>query len=127
MALQISYTDKMGTTHSEAYAKIIEARINTIQNAVSIIVEIWHDSTARSKSDENAIKQAVTPIYYILKGSEYTTYIEDSVVKANGVSVLSSTYAWLKQHNDGANQFDGSGSLLSNEGNGIDWTKAADV
>ena len=127
MALQISYTDKMGTTHSEAYAKIIEARINTIQSAVSIIVEIWHDSTARSKSDATAAKQAVTPIYYVLTGSEYTTYMEDSVVKADGVSVLSSTYAWLKQHNDGANEFDGSGRLLPNEGNNINWTTATDV
>ena len=127
MALQISYTDKMGTTHSNAYAKIIEARINTIQKATSIIVEIWHDSPARSKSDENAIKQAVTPIYYILRGSEYTTYMEDSVVKADGVSVLSSTYAWLKQHNDGTNEFDASGVSLANEGNGINWTTATDV
>ena len=127
MALQISYTDKMGTTHSEAYAKIIEARINTIQSAVSVIVEIWHDSTARSKSDANAIKQAVTPIYYVLTDSTYTTYLADTVVKADGVSVLSSLYAWLKQHNDGSAKTDDSGLHLDNEGNGINWTTATDV
>lgn len=127
MALQISYTDKMGVTHSEAYAKIIEARINTIQSAVSVIVEIWHDSTARSKSDVNTIKSAVTPIYYVIKGSEYTTYMEDSVVKVAGVSVLSSLYTWLKQHNDGTEMFDEPGHHLENEGNGINWTTATDV
>ena len=49
------------------------------------------------------------------------------IVKADGVSVLSSIYAWLKQHNDGANEFDGSGRLLPNEGNNINWTTATDV
>jgi len=127
MALQISYTDKMGTTHSEAYAKIIEARINTIQKAVSVIVEIWHDSTARSKVNATATKQAVAPIYYVLKGLEYTTYMEDFVIKANGVSVLSSLYTWLKQHNDGTALTNESGSHLENQGNGIDWTAATDV
>ena len=127
MALQVSYTDKMGATHSEAYGKIVEARMNNVTGGATVLVEIWHNVAARSKSDAAARKQVVISLSYVLTGSTYTTYLEDSVVKANGVSVLSSLYAWLKQHNDGTELTDASGHHLENQGNGINWTTTTDV
>tara|TARA_R110000824_G_scaffold399649_1_gene605382 strand:+ start:1773 stop:2156 length:384 start_codon:yes stop_codon:yes gene_type:complete len=127
MSLQISYTDKMGATHSEAYAKVIEVKMNNIIGGATVLVEIWHNDAARSKSDANARKQVVISLPYVLKGSTYTTYLADSVVKADGVSVLSSVYAWLKQHNDGTSNRDSDNNILENHGNGINWTTATDV
>ena len=127
MALQINYTDATGTQHSEAYARIFSVKMQYDSLSAQIFVEIYHNAASRSKSDANAIKQPVKTISYVFTGSLYTTYLQDSVIKADSVSLLSSIYTWIKQHNDGVNTHNAEGVKLRNEGNGINWTTATDV
>ena len=127
MALQVSYTDKMGTTHSEAYAKITAIKIKFLVDEANLFVDLWHNSTTRSKSDADARKDSITSIVYIIKSTDFSTYLQDSVIKANETSLLSSLYGWLKQHIDGENEWTEGGRKLDNQGNGINWTTATDV
>lgn len=127
MALQIDYTDATGTQHSQAYARIEEISIKYEGKALNLYVGIYHNATARSKSDSNATKKHVKTIGYSLINSDYTNHVEDSVIKADGVSLLSSLYSWLKAHNDSSSTHDGTGEKILNGGNGIDWTTATDV
>ena len=127
MALQIDYTDETGTQHAEAYARVFSVKLSYDVPSAQIFVDIYHNVGARSKSDEAARKKSIKSITYVLTGSAFTTYLQDSVIKANNVSLLSSVYAWLGQHNDGTATHDDAGSRLENEGNGINWTTATDV
>ena len=127
MALQIDYTDETGTQHAEAYARVFSIRVKYSVPAAQVYVDIHHNAAARSKSDAAAKKKPTKSIEYSFTGSMFTTYIQDSVIKADGVSLLSSVYTWLKQHNDGTDTHDDAGSKLANEGNGINWTTATDV
>ena len=127
MALQVSYTDEMGVTHSEAYAKISAIKIKFHLDVATFYVDIWHNAAARSKADATAEKQIITSIAYTMTETLFDTYLKDSIVKANDVSVLSSLYTWLKQHNDGANKRDSENRYIANQGNSINWTIATDV
>ena len=127
MALQIDYTDETGTQHAEAYARVFSIRVKYDVPSAQVYVDIYHNVGARSKSDAAARKKSIKSIDYVLTGSAFTTYLQDSVIKADGVSLLSSVYAWLGQHNDGTATHDEAGSKLANEGNGINWTTATDV
>ena len=127
MSLQVSYTDKMGVTHSEAYAKISAIKVRFNLNVATFHVDIWHNAAARSKADSTAEKQIIIDIPYVMNETIFDTYLKDSVIKANEVSVLSSLYAWLKQHIDGASERDSEQRYLDNEGNNINWTTATDV
>ena len=127
MALQVSYTDKMGVTHSEAYAKISAIKIKFNFNVATFFVDVWHNAAARSKADSTAEKQIITSITYIMDETLFDTYLKDSVIKANDVSLLNSLYAWLKQHNDDSTIQDSEGKFLDNKGNLINWTTATDV
>ena len=89
MAVQISYTDKMGVTHSEAYAKIILYKVSYETDPASVMeVRIWHNAAARSKSDASEQKQAVAKIPYVLEDTDFTNHIEDTVIKADNVRVV---------------------------------------
>ena len=127
MAIHIDYTDETGTQHSDAYAQVFAVHLKYDVPAARVFVDIYHNAAARSKSDTGARKKPTISIEYSFTGSMFTTYIQDSVIKADGVSLLSSVYTWLKQHNDGTATHDGSGSKLINEGHGINWTTATDV
>ena len=127
MALQISYTDLMGATHSTAYAKIDTIKFRYTESAADIYISIFHDSNARSKSDAAATKKQLMSIIYVLKDSTYSTYLADSVLLGNSKSVLSQVYTWIKTHNDGSSSHNSDGVRLLNEGNGINWTTATDV
>ena len=127
MALQISYTDLMGATHSTAYAKIDTIKFRYTESAADIYISIFHDSNARSKSNAANIKNKLISIIYVLKDSAYSTYLADSVLLGNSKSVLSQVYTWIKTHNDGSNTHNSGGVRLLNEGNGINWTTATDV
>ena len=127
MALKINYTDETGTQHTDAYARIYSVRIKYTDLGATIHIEIYHNEAARSKSDTNLTKKSVKTVEYLLDGSLYDTYIKDSVIKADGVSLLSSAYTWLKQHKDGTATHNSEGVRQINEGNGINWTTATDV
>ena len=128
MALQISYTDEMGTTHSNAYAKIEVVRLKFKEASADLYVYIYHNAAARSKGNEAAQKKDVTQLAYILTGSTYTTYLADSTLLTDEKSLLTQLYAWLKQHNDGPlTHTDPEGERIINEGNNINWTTATDV
>ena len=127
MAVQVSYTDEMGVTHSEAYAKISAIKIKFHLDVATFYVDIWHNEAARSKSDPAAEKQIITSIAYTMIETLFDTHLKDSIVKANDVSVLSSLYTWLKQHNDGANKRDSQNRYIDNQGNSINWTTATSV
>lgn len=126
MALQISYTDKMGVTHSEAYARIVAYRVKQDIKVAIFGVSIWHNVAARSKSDSSAEKERVVDITYRLTDTNFDNHMADSVVKANNVSVLSSLYTWLKTHKDGPSKWIDD-IRVDNQGEGIDWTTATDV
>lgn len=127
MALQIDWTDEYGVQHAEAYAKISYIRMKYLENGAMIGVDIWHNATTRSKDTPSDMKQSIKSIAYIVEGSDYTTYLEDSVIKATDVSITSSLYSWLKAHNDGTTTHSDTGERLDNQGNGINWTTATDV
>lgn len=127
MALQIDYTDKTGTQHSQAYALIEGIRIRADNPSAEVVVNIYHNSTMRSKGDNSSKKLPIFNVEYVLTGSLYATYVQDSVIKADDVSLLSSLYTWLKQHNDGTATHNSEGVRQRNHGNGINWTTATDV
>lgn len=127
MALQIDWTDETGTQHAEGYAKIEELRIVYAEPGINFVVSLYHNASARSKSDENAKKARVKDFLYVLRGSDFTSIVGDSVIKADGVSLLSQLYGWVKTHNDSVEEKDGSGARIINGGNGINWTTATDV
>ena len=127
MALQIDWTDNTGTQHAQGYAKIQEIRIKYEEPSIIFVVALYHDASARSKSDETAIKARVKDFLYTLKDSDFTNRVGDSVIKADGVSLLSQLYGWVKTHNDSVEEKDGSGARIINGGNGINWTTSTDV
>lgn len=126
MALQINYTDTMGVAHSEAYAKIVASKVDYDNSTGSLIVQIYHNSTTRSKSDEAAKKLPMDEIRYELNDDLFGSFA-DSTIKADGVSLLSSLYSWLKTHNDPESSFTEKGEHIQNAGHGINWTTATDV
>ena len=123
MALQLSYTDRTGTTHSEAYVKIDQIRWSMAASLCEFYAGIYHNATTRSKSDESEQKNIVSKRLYHLSGSTYTTYLAEDILKAADKSLLSQLYAWLKQHVDTPTDPTGN----PNMGKGIDWTTATDV
>ena len=131
MALQIDWTDEYGVQHAEAYAKISHVRLTFLDRdegqIARVEVLLWHNIAARSKDNPSDMKRAFKDFTYVLKGSDYTTYLEDSVIKANDVSITSSLYSWLNAHNDGTATHSDTGERLDNQGNGINWTTATDV
>ena len=48
MALQGSYTDDTGTTHTEAYAKVNNIRMDYLGEKAMTVVDIFHDAAARN-------------------------------------------------------------------------------
>ena len=131
MALQIDWTDDSGIQHAEAYAKISHVRLALIEKDTGPVARVgvllWHNAAARSKDNSANTKNSFKDFTYVLKGSDYTTYLEDSVIKATDVSITSSLYSWLKAHNDGTATHSDAGERLDNQGNGINWTTATDV
>lgn len=124
MALQISLTDKRGVDNTQAYVLINEIQVLPLAKVCYFQAQIWHNAAARSKSDAAQIKAPVLFIRYQVSGSDFDTYITDSVIKQNDKSLISQLYAWLKQHNDLATP---SSDNRENHGRDIDWTTATDV
>ena len=124
MALQISFTDKRGVANTEAYVRINSVDLSLLQNSCEFDVHIYHNATARSKSDADQRKQAVFHITYTLWGDTFNTYLADSVLKQNEKSLLSQLYTWLKLHQDLATM---TTDDRFNHGNNINWTTATDV
>ena len=123
MALQISYTDKTGTTHTDAYVKIDDIRWAIGATICEFSVGIYHNAASRSKGNEAEKKQIVNKHKYHLSASTYTTYLAEDVLKAADKSLLIQLYTWLKQHVDTPTDPTGN----PNMGNGVDWTTATDV
>ena len=76
MAIQVSYTDQFGGTHSSSYLRVCAIRLNmgstvaspsatgvstieSVVDQVSITVELFHDASARNKADSSARKEAL--------------------------------------------------------------------
>jgi len=126
MALQISYMDKRGVDNTQAYVVVNEIRLLPVRKICQFKAQIWHNSTARSKSDATQVKNPVYIIEYQISGSDFDTYLIDSVVKQNNKSVISQIYVWLKQHKDLVTR-PNDDPIFDNHGRGIDWTTATDV
>ena len=85
MALQRSYTDIYGTTHAQAYTRVLAVHLGKMPTFVEIVI---HESAnARSKSDVAAEKAA-------LFGKVFELLDND------GVSPIKKAYEWLKTQND---------------------------
>ncbi len=125
MALQISYTDERGVTNTEAYARIENITQNLKTNLCSFRVSLFHNVAARSKSDETQRKQLIDSIEYKLWGSNYTTYLSETVLKEADKTILSQLYIWLKAHKDLRDAVQPEDR--ENHGRDIDWTTATDV
>lgn len=121
MALQLNYTDATGTTHSEAYIRIVKIEMNT--DRCEFHAFIYHNAAARSKSDATAEKQTVKVIPYHLVGDSFNTYLTEDILKTSDKSLLGQLYAWLKTHVDTATDPTGN----PNMGHDINWTTATDV
>ena len=129
MSLQINYTDPMGMEHPEAYARISVVKIDFTISIAKVGVNIFHTSATRSKSAEDQRKEPIQVInyYFDSKDNLFNTYFTDDTLKADGTSLLSSLYGWLKTHNDLASDRNAGGEHIINAGNGINWTTATDV
>tara|TARA_Y100000296_G_C4934846_1_gene138466 strand:- start:54 stop:425 length:372 start_codon:yes stop_codon:yes gene_type:complete len=123
MALQISYTDKSGATHAEAYVKIEVVKWTTTKSICEFEVGVYHNAAARSKNNEADKKVLVDHYRYHISGDTHTTYLAESVLKEADKSLMSQLYAWLKTHVDTENDPTGN----PNMGHDINWTTATDV
>jgi len=128
MALQISYTDKQGITNSSAYCRISHIEHSLLNSTCTFRVYLYHNSTARSKSNDLLRKNPVGGVKYRVYGDDYTTYLGDSVLQGANKTTVSQLYAWLKQHDDKAEaDIPQESAKDENFGNGINWTTATDV
>ena len=123
MALQISYTDKSGAIHSEAYVKIDRITWVLAKSICQFDVGIYHDIRTRSKDDETKEKELVAHYKYHLNSEAYSIYLGEDVLKTADKSPLSQLYSWLKTHVDTPTDPTGN----PNMGHDIDWTTAIDA
>ena len=59
MALQLSYTDRFGTVHAAAYARIGAVHLDLNAGIVAVNVQIWGSETARNTGKEKFISEGV--------------------------------------------------------------------
>tara|TARA_Y100001973_G_C5185256_1_gene327424 strand:+ start:1592 stop:1957 length:366 start_codon:yes stop_codon:yes gene_type:complete len=121
MALQLNYTDETGTTHSQAYVRIVKLEVDS--DRCDFHAMIYHNAASRSKSDGTAEKKAVAVIPYHIVGDNFNTYLAESIIKQEDKSVLTQVYAWLKTLVDTPTDPTGN----PNMGHDIDWRTATDV
>ena len=98
MAIQKSFADQFGATHTAAYARVHNVSIT--ERTASIAVQIYHNAAARSKADSAAEKPVIMDSTELLIESAFTTYFDDGVLDNNGVSPMKQAYAWLKTQTD---------------------------
>lgn len=98
MALQRSYTDIYGTTHAQAYTRVLAVHLGKMPTFVEIVIHA--SANARSKADATAEKAALFGKVYELSSSDATTYFADGVLDNDGVSPIKKAYEWLKTQND---------------------------
>jgi len=122
MAIQVSYTDSFGGTHSAAYVRVCAVRLHTTSsltspNATSVAsiaeltdqvvvsIELYHDAAARSTSDSSARKEVIAQLDYVVSASDIATFFADSVLDDTGKSPLKQAYAYIKtQRENTSNQ-----------------------
>ena len=97
MAIQVSYTDVHGVTHTEAYAKIKHCNLSS-EDPVFFIVAIYVNAAS-----SNANKQPLATCDYTLTGSDKETIWGDSVLKDENKTPLSQAYTYLKTVDDSDN------------------------
>jgi len=98
MAIQKSITDQFGSAHTASYTRILRIVLNEAH--VEISVGIHHDATARSKGNVASVKQMLEVGVMQIKGSDFDTFFQDSVLDNNATSPLKQAYACLKTQND---------------------------
>ena len=113
MAIQVSYTDQFGSTHSSAYLRVCGIRltlgstvaspslhgigdITDVVNRASITVELFHDASARNKASAANRKETLGIWDYSLTEAHTATYFADSVLDDVDKSPLSQAYTYLK-------------------------------
>ena len=88
MALQGDYTDRFGVEHTQAYAKITFLNINMLNFTGDLVVNIWHDQTARTNS-----KEPVEMKHFMIDTTTFNTLLG----QAAGISTLfNPIYDWIK-------------------------------
>ena len=105
MAIQKSIADDFGTTHGTAYTAIRSVRVEYDEGtglSVRLIVWMYKDASARSKSDAAARKAPLKIVVYDVIDADATTYFADGVLDDNAKSPLKQAYAWLKTLDDSA-------------------------
>lgn len=98
MALQVSYTDDYGATHSQAYIQVQSMLVFPI--AVHMDIAIFHNSAARSKSDDTAQKSVILHLNFQVSGNDFNTYFADGVLDDSGKSPYKQAYAYLKTQSE---------------------------
>ena len=97
MALQKSYADSFGVTHSEAYFKIsaIEHSRNSSGNSAVIRIECFHSAASRNTTPP---KSVLASYLYTIVGSDYNTYFDLSILDVANSNEFKQGYAFLKAH-----------------------------
>ena len=114
MAIQKNITDRFGITHENAYVQINHIDIG---DPCIVNVLVYINAVARSKGTPLSQKVPILSLMYTIRTAEdVDAVLGDSVLKRDGMSPLTSVYAWLKTINDSAQ------NLYSNSPSGIDWT-----
>ena len=97
MAIQTSYTDVYGATHTSAYFRV--ASVNIEADKAQVLVSVHHDANARSKADPTTSKPYITQAWGSVT-TDFATYFADSVLDDDGKSPIKQAYAWVKTQKD---------------------------
>ena len=93
MALEGSFVDRFGVQHEHAYAKITYLSINMLDLTGDLIVNIWHNKTARDSR-----REPVETKHYVINTKTFNTLLG----QVTGVSTLFiPIYHWLKTQDFG--------------------------
>ena len=65
MALQLSFTSEFGSTHASAYAKVVGAWVDLVNNTIDVQILIWTSAGAKNASSnrifEESVRLTITP------------------------------------------------------------------
>jgi len=97
MALQLSYEDAHGSTHSSAYHRVTVLDLNYVSKSARVVVSIYVDSAART-----AAKEPVAERRYRLREAAvddmptFDSVFSDAELDAVDETPLANAYTFLK-------------------------------
>lgn len=93
MAFQLSYEDLAGVGHTEAYWRIYPTSYNQQAKQAKAIIQAWHNQVIA----RTAGKSQIANEELVCSGADFDLYLEDSVLKKAGNSLLSQWYTYAKR------------------------------